>query len=713
LAISNINLGVIISSKISSSFGSSINMANEQLDSFSKSAENTSKKLLALDKIAKSTNKHKLNIEANALKREELKKGIFDKLALGASVVVPIKVAMDFESSMADVKKVVDFSSENELKSFSNDILKLSRAIPLSANELAQITASGGQLGIAKDDLMDFTTVVAKMSTAFDIAPKDAGRNIAEIMRVYRLGIKDAQDLGDAINHLSDNIGIEAVKIIEVINRIGGTAKIFGLNEVQASALSSAFISLGKSPEVAGTAINTLLTNLVNAPKMGDKFEDALATIGYSAIELKERISTDANGTLQEFLSTLSKVDKSEQMGILTDLFGRGFADDIALLVGSLEQYEKALDLTAKKEDYLGSANREFENRSATTANNLQLLKNSITEISISLGNIFLPSINFVAKALKVVATNFADLMNSSAIVGFLIKAVTGLFGSFVALSVGGTALSYVMTFVSSGFSRVILLANMLKMGYIALTSGTALATAKTLLFSTAQKIATATSLVFSSTLKIVGGAIGFVSKAVVWLGRALLMNPIGLIITAIAVGAYTIYTYWTPIKEFFANLWDSVKSIFNSSLNAIKYALSFNPFSIITQAWSGVFDWFSSKFEFVSNGILKLKSMGETVSNWFSFGNKDEEISLGSGYNKALETSANTTDLNTNNSYTNNTSSNKTSDTSSIVINVNNPVVQTKEQSKVLEQDIKKMVNKVLKEKEQSNTNKTFKDIM
>ena len=110
----------------------------------------------------------------------------------------------------------------------------------------------------------------------FDIAPKEAGKSIAEIMRVYKLGIDEAQLLGDAVNHLADNVGVEAPKVVEVINRIGGTAKIFGISAVEASALSTAFISLGKAPEVAATSINTLLGNLVNADKQGNILDNFL-----------------------------------------------------------------------------------------------------------------------------------------------------------------------------------------------------------------------------------------------------------------------------------------------------------------------------------------------------------------------------------------------------------------------------------------------------
>ena len=45
-------------------------------------------------------------------------------------------------------------------------------------------------------------------------------------------------------------------------------------------------------------------------------------------------------------------------------------------------------------------------------------------------------------------------------------------------------------------------------------------------------------------------------------------------------------------------------------------------------------------------------------------------------------------------------------------VVNINNPTVQTKEQVKALEQDIKKAVDVALKEKERSNMNRTFKDV-
>lgn len=85
---------------------------------------------------------------------------------------------------------------------------------------------------------------------------------------------------------------------------------------------------------------------------------------------------------------------------------------------------------------------------------------------------------------------------------------------------------------------------------------------------------------------KILGGGlvrgIMIAARAVMFLGRALLMNPIGLIITGIAMSAYLIYRYWGPISAFFKRLWSQVTVAFRGAWSGIK------------GVWSGVSGWFS-----------------------------------------------------------------------------------------------------------------------
>ncbi len=81
-------------------------------------------------------------------KRSFYRSQIMDMIVLGASLVAPINSAMKFESAMADVRKVVDFSTADGFQKMGDSLKELSRTIPLSVEGLAQITAAGGQLGV-------------------------------------------------------------------------------------------------------------------------------------------------------------------------------------------------------------------------------------------------------------------------------------------------------------------------------------------------------------------------------------------------------------------------------------------------------------------------------------------------------------------------------------------------------------------------------------
>lgn len=311
----------------------------------------------------------------------------------------PLAEAVAFESAMADVKKVVEFDSPLQFKEFSLTLLDMTRSIPIVKEGLAAIAAQGGQLGIGRSDLPEFVQVAAKMSTAFDMAPEQAGESMAKLSNVYKIPIAEMTNLGDAVNHLSDNTAAKAKEIVDVLMRVGGTATQFGLTTVQTAALGDAFIALGKKPEVAGTAINAMLNKLQTATKQGAKFQDALDEIGISAGDMESMVAQNGQGALDEFLNTLGQLDKQNRAGVLTDLFGLEYADDISLLAGNLEVYKKALDTVADSSKFAGSMEREFQNRADTSANKSQLLAQRWDAFQTKLGEQLLPVINWLSGA--------------------------------------------------------------------------------------------------------------------------------------------------------------------------------------------------------------------------------------------------------------------------------------------------------------------------
>ena len=204
--------------------------------------------------------------QANLAQRASYRSQMMDVVSLGASLYGLVKPAVAFESAMADVKKVIDFDSPEELRQMESEIKKLSETIPLTLEGLAQIVAAGGQLGVPKAELTSFAETAAQMSVAFDITADEAGQSMAKLSNVLQMPIREMSKVGDVINHLSNNIAATAPEIVEVNLRAGAMAKSFGLSYNEVSALAGTFVAMGKTPEIAGTAINMMASRLKLIP---------------------------------------------------------------------------------------------------------------------------------------------------------------------------------------------------------------------------------------------------------------------------------------------------------------------------------------------------------------------------------------------------------------------------------------------------------------
>ncbi len=96
------------------------------------------------------------------------------------------------------------------------------------------------------------------------------------------------------------------------------------------------------------------------------------------------------------------------------------------------------------------------------------------------------------------------------------------------------------------------------------------------------------------SGLRLFGGGLRLVGQAALWLGRALLMNPIGLAVTGIALGAYLIYRNWDKLKPWFQSLWGQVKVAFAGGIGGVaKVLINWSPIGLFYKAFAGVMKWF------------------------------------------------------------------------------------------------------------------------
>jgi TP901 family phage tail tape measure protein len=109
--------------------------------------------------------------------------------------------------------------------------------------------------------------------------------------------------------------------------------------------------------------------------------------------------------------------------------------------------------------------------------------------------------------------------------------------------------------------------------------------------------------------------------------GAAMLTNPVGLILTGIAVAAYLIYRNWDRIGPWFSALWAGIKGAAATAWEWIKGIFAWTPLGLIISNWDRIGPWFSALWEGIKGaastawewikGIFAWTPLGLVISNW------------------------------------------------------------------------------------------------
>ncbi|WP_373275723.1 phage tail tape measure protein, partial [Serratia marcescens] len=92
-----------------------------------------------------------------------------------------------------------------------------------------------------------------------------------------------------------------------------------------------------------------------------------------------------------------------------------------------------------------------------------------------------------------------------------------------------------------------------------------------------------------SGFLSLLIKPIKLIGSAFMMLGRALLANPIILIITAIAGAAYLIYKHWDKIGPYVKGVWNLVAGIFKDAFDVIQSFIMKWTIEPIIKVWDGI----------------------------------------------------------------------------------------------------------------------------
>lgn len=361
--------------------------------------------------------------------------------ATAATMGFPIVQAASFETAMLGVAKQVEGARDSSGKltnvyyEMAQQVKMLGREIPLTTNNLAEMVASGARMGIAKNDLIEFTKTAAMMASAFDLPAAELAEQMGKISVLYKIPIPAISKLADTINYLDDNAaGNKASDIIDYLTRVGGVAGAVKITGNEMAALGSTLLTLGERSESASTATNAMFQKFAAADKGTKKFKEAMKEIGLSTDAVQKGMQKNAQGTLLSILDAVAKMPEEKRLGVMVELVGLEHSDTMAKLVGNMEEYRKQIALT-NNEAANGSMAREFAALLATTNAQWTITKNNVVEVGNNIGAVLLPAVNSTLTSFNSLSSSIADFVRGNETLIGNVTTVVGTIGGIFAAS--------------------------------------------------------------------------------------------------------------------------------------------------------------------------------------------------------------------------------------------------------------------------------------
>lgn len=325
--------------------------------------------------------------------------------AVGKGISFATSEAMDFDTALVEVRKASDLTDQQFAK-LKRSILQTSAETGIAKENLAGLVAEAAKSGRPFAELTEFSLLAAKGAIAFGMSAEETSAAMSKMGNSLGLTLPQLVDLGDAINHVADNSASAERDIINFVNRTGSTAKVAGLAAEETVAFGAALLSIGVPAEVASTGFNAFLLKLSAADKQGKKFQSGLKELGMSAKELKAALEQDAPEALMHVLNKIDQLPDSEKLGVLSDMFGLEYADDIAKLAGSVELVGTSLGHVADQADRAGSLDKSFALFDEDTTQKVTKASVAFENFASRIGDKFTPAVGAAADA-------SADFFNS------------------------------------------------------------------------------------------------------------------------------------------------------------------------------------------------------------------------------------------------------------------------------------------------------------
>ena len=332
-------------------------------------------------------------------------------LAVGGT---SLKAASDFESAFAGVRKTVD-ATEEEFAMFEQGFRDMAKTMPQAATEITRVGEAAGQLGIQNDAILDFTKTMVNLGVATDLSSDQAAMALARFATITQMPQENFERLGSTIVGLGNNLAATESEIVEMGLRIAGAGTTIGMSESDILSFAGALTAMGINAESGGTAFSKLMINIAQSVATGSADLNGFATTaGMTVDQFSELFEKDASMAISYFIDGLGKMNDAgvNVFGVIDDLGLSEVRLRDALLrsASASDVLFDSLEIGRTSWEENNALTKEAEERYKTFASQLQIFKNNITDIAITIGGPLMEAANGLLEQARPLIDMVADL---------------------------------------------------------------------------------------------------------------------------------------------------------------------------------------------------------------------------------------------------------------------------------------------------------------
>ncbi|UEQ27680.1 phage tail tape measure protein [Proteus mirabilis] len=502
--------------------------------------------------------------------------------ATGAGMLYSAKQTLmpgyEFNVGMSKVQALTRLDkNSDEFKMLREQARELGATTAFTANQVAQGQAFYAMAGFKPEQIKNAMPGTLAMSLAGDIdlgTTADIGSNI---LTGFKLDSDQMGRVSDVLVGAFTRSNTSLTMLGDTMKYVAPVASGLGVDLETAAAATGKLGDAGIQGSMAGTSLRAILGRLAEPPKMAAK---ALEELG-----IKTR---DAKGNLRDFPELLAELDKktakmgnAQRAGVFKHIAGEEAFSALSVLAeqaGKGELQTLVADLKQAK----GEAQKVAGTMTDNLSGDMKNLQSAWEDLGIQI-------FDGIDSPLRQISQSITRVISK---VGVWMKE--------------NPELAKTLTMIGLAIAGIITTLGILSLSIAAMLGP--LAAAKLSLSILGIKGGSALTLLLKP-IKLLGSAF-------LGLGKAMLANPILLVIAAIAAAVYLIYKNWDTIGPYVYKVWDTVKrytaiawqalkDTIKSAWEAIKYIFfNWTPLGLIIKHWDSIVSYTQTTWTMIKTKI-------------------------------------------------------------------------------------------------------------